>query len=107
MAGNVIAADHKKYFVKCLTQTSSFVFTIEWSDGKLSHFRLSDLQKICPCARCRCEKTGRSLVDVDKLDSQVQAHRLYSVGNYGIKIEFTSGCSSGIYSYSFLRDMAC
>jgi DUF971 family protein len=94
-------------FVRNIFQSDSFCFTIEWTDGKISTYRLSDLQKNCTCARCRDETTGRILVDPHLLDKEVQAVRICNVGRYALRIEFKSGCSRGIFTYSFLRQFVC
>lgn len=94
------------YFVRKIVQKDRFTFTIEWMDGKVGDYRLSDLQMHCPCARCRDEKTGRSLLDLATLNREVTALRIESLGCYALRVLFTSGCSKGIYTFSFLRRMA-
>ena len=90
-------------FVKTIIQTSQTTFTIEWTDGQKIDYRLSDLQKKCPCAQCRDEKTGELLINPRKLNENVEAFRVKSVGRYALRIDFTSGCSKGIFTFSFLR----
>lgn len=85
-------------------QKDAYVFTIEWSDGRTYDYRLADLQKHCPCARCRDEKTGRSLVPSSSIDPEVKAVRIYNVGRYALRIEFIKGCSRGVYTFTMLRD---
>jgi ATP-binding protein involved in chromosome partitioning len=69
-------------------------FTVVWSDGSTSSYLYKELQKYCPCASCQ-----------DKSSSQrpVSAIEIIRVGHYALKVVFTSGCSKGIYSLSFLR----
>ena len=38
-----------------------------------------------------------------KVDENVRATKLWSVGRYALQIAFTSGCSQGIYHFSYLR----
>lgn len=82
--------------VNAIYQKDEYRFTIEWSDGKISHYRLSDLQRQCTCARCR-------LAVCPAVDEHVKAVLITSVGRYALRIEFTSGCNRGIYSFEFLR----
>ncbi len=96
--GNLILI--RKIYQKDLTR-----FTIEWTDGGRCDYRLCDLQRQCPCARCRDELTGKVLIDPCLISDEVQAYRIVSVGRYALKIEFTSGCSKGIYSYRLLLDL--
>lgn len=93
-------------FIKKISQCDNFNFSIEWSDGILQNYRLSDLQKQCPCAGCKDEKTGKTLINPAAIKEDVRAIRLSSVGRYALRIQFNSGCSSGIYSYDFLRQFS-
>jgi DUF971 family protein len=40
--------------------------------------------------------------DAQPVDPNVRAKFIKSVGHYGLKIAFTSGCSQGIFSYPYL-----
>lgn len=96
--------DISMLLISRICQKDAHVFTIEWADGRIYDYRLADLQKNCPCARCRDEKTGRSLISPSSLDPEVKAVRLYNLGRYAMRIEFTSGCSRGVYTFAFLRE---
>lgn len=85
--------------LKKLEQKSQHTFSIEWMDGEISEYRLSDLQEKCPCAGCK-ELSGQVAIDKD-----VSALEIHSVGRYALRIQFTSGCSKGIYEYEMLRKM--
>lgn len=93
-------------FIKKIQQKDNHSFTIEWSDGQINEYRLSVLQRNCPCANCIDEAIGKSRIDVESLDGNVRAHRIVSVGRYGLRIYFTSGCSTGIFSFELLRQIA-
>jgi DUF971 family protein len=93
-------------FIRKIFQKDQYRFTIEWTDGKISDYRLSDLQRQCTCAQCQDEKTGQPLVSPDSIDNGVQAVRIVNVGRYALRIDFTKGCSKGIYSFSLLRTLA-
>jgi DUF971 family protein len=84
------------FFIRSLKQKDRYRFTIEWTDGKLQDFHLSDLQKQCTCMRCRNTETKEILADVE-------ARQIISVGNYALQIEFAHGCSKGIYPFWLLR----
>jgi DUF971 family protein len=90
-------------FINNIYQKDNHTFIIEWNDGEVNHYRLSDLQKRCPCAGCVDEMTGRRVLDDTKIDINVRAKRITSVGRYALRIQFTSGCSHGIYSFDYLR----
>ncbi len=59
-------------------------------------FLPSELQIRCPCARCAGQ--GKS-------ELNVKIVALQKVGRYALKIQFTSGCSQGIYSVELLQLM--
>lgn len=88
--------------VRKIEQIDNHRFEVEWSDGRIKRYRLSDLQKECPCALCVDESTGERSANGKAVKDDVRAHRLFSVGRYAVRVEFTSGCSTGIYSYEFL-----
>lgn len=90
-------------FVRKIWQKDNHVFSIEWSDGAIQDFRLSDLQRKCPCAGCRDETTGKQLLDPRTVPDDVRAIAIRSVGRYGLRIQFTSGCSMGIYCFDQIR----
>lgn len=92
------AAD--KVSIQTIIQKDNQTFTIEWNDGVKSDFGLAKLQANCPCAAC-VEKTAplQELKDV-------RAYRIRSIGRYAIKIDFTKGCSNGIYDFEHLRAYA-
>ncbi|WP_068467376.1 DUF971 domain-containing protein [Candidatus Protochlamydia phocaeensis] len=88
-----------------ITQEDNHTFSITWSDGQKQRFRLSDLQRVCPCANCVDEHTGKRRMDSTIIRDDVRATAIRSVGRYALQIQFTSGCSTGIYSFDMLRKM--
>lgn len=92
------------HYICKIWQEDNYSFSIEWNDGQVQTFRLSDLQRSCPCANCTDENTGKSLVDPKTVDDNVRAVAIRSVGRYGLRIQFTAGCSTGIFSFDRLRE---
>jgi DUF971 family protein len=88
-----------------IKQIDNHHFQIVWNDGTTGLYRLSDLQKNCPCAGCVDEFTGQRIAPSQSVDENVRAINIQSVGRYALKIKFTSGCSTGIYSYQTLKSM--
>ena len=86
-----------KLMIRRIEQKESHTFTIEWSDGMISVYRASELQKQCPCAGCTgAENTVRE---------DVKAKSINKVGRYALRIEFSTGCSAGIYDFDLLRKL--
>lgn len=92
-------------FIRKIWQKDNFTFSIHWSDGMVQDFRLADLQRNCPCALCNDEMTGQRLSHPKSVPDDLRAVVIRSMGRYGLRIQFTSGCSTGIYSYDKLREM--
>lgn len=70
---------------------------ITWEDGLHQKVPLVELQQNCLCQECR---------NKDALcPKQVGASEVVSVGNYAIRIVFTSGCCKGIYPYHLIREI--
>lgn len=86
-------------------QVDSHSFSLEWEDGVVQKISLSSLQKECPCAHCVDENTGERLVHPESIDPKVQAVEIRNVGRYALQVQFSSGCSTGIYRYDLLRGM--
>lgn len=96
---------NKAVLIRQIAQKDAHHFTVEWSDKRRHLFRLSDLQKKCSCAHCVDEKTGRRILEDALVDENVMAKKIISVGRYALRIEFSSGCSHGIYSFDRLYDL--
>lgn len=84
-------------FISSISQRDDESFMIVWTDGSTTLHFLKDLQKQCPCAACQGSPT---------VHEQLSCIRISSIGQYALKISFTSGCSKGIYTYELLRKMA-
>lgn len=95
----------KPVFARDLKQISNTHFSIQWNDGVEQTFQLAQLQNHCPCAQCVDEATGQRLSQAPHVNEDVGATTIKSVGRYALRVYFTSGCSNGIYSYDFLRNM--
>ena len=89
--------------IKKIYQKDNFTFTVDWSDGVSDDYRLSALQKQCSCALCYDPATGKQRNQIDQIDNDVRAVYIKSVGRYALRIQYTSGCSKGIYSFAMLR----
>jgi DUF971 family protein len=92
-------------FMRRLWQKDNCHFVIEWNDKQEQIFRLSEIQRQCPCANCRDEMTGQLLMNPETVQEDVRAVVIRQVGRYGLRIQFTSGCSTGIYSFDHLRQL--
>jgi DUF971 family protein len=82
---------------------------ISWSDGVNSTFTILDLRKNCPCAGCQGERDilGRQLMPILKtvVTGPITAEAAELVGNYALKLRFSDGHDTGIYSFKYLREL--
>ncbi|HYW46151.1 MAG TPA: DUF971 domain-containing protein [Bryobacteraceae bacterium] len=82
---------------------------IDWKDGHHSEYGLQYLRDKCPCATC----TGVHGTPPQKKDNPGGPFQMYKpvlkmlavepVGNYAIRINWSDGHNTGIYSYEHLR----
>ncbi|MDX2153023.1 MAG: DUF971 domain-containing protein [Bryobacteraceae bacterium] len=87
---------------------------IDWSDGHHSEYPLSHLRDECPCASCTgAHGTEPQKTSYSKPDKPANPFQMYKppprilsveeVGNYAIRIHWSDGHSSGIYSWEVFR----
>ncbi len=82
---------------------SSGDLVVEWDDGKSSGVPARKLRSDCPCASCVDEFTGKKLVVIDRIPEGVRVASMEPVGNYALKIRWSDGHETGIYSWRQLR----
>lgn len=79
----------------------------DWDEmGHVGSFGMRALRLACPCAACVEEMTGRPILDPDSVPLDVHADDLELVGAYGIRIRWSDGHSTGIYTFRGLFE-AC
>jgi DUF971 family protein len=83
--------------------------TILWNDGSSSYFSIPYLRRMSPSADMRELRKASARNPLTVLPAAasgpVTATDAQLVGNYGIKIIFSDGHASGIYSWAYLRDL--
>jgi DUF971 family protein len=77
---------------------------IEWDDhGHQGFYPARLLRLACPCAGCVEEMSGRPLLDPAGVPSDIRPVTLALVGAYGLRVHWTDGHSTGIYTFEQLR----
>jgi ATP-binding protein involved in chromosome partitioning len=61
------------------------------------------LRLACPCAGCVEEMTGRPLLDPGTVPEDIRPLAVEPVGAYGIRIHWSDGHATGIYTWAHLR----
>ncbi len=92
--------------VKNIAQTNERTLAIQWTDGRADAFDVVDLRRKCPCAQCVDEWTRARTLSPEAVPDTVRPLRVDSVGSYALKIQFSDGHATGIYTFQMLRDLA-
>lgn len=86
--------------------------TITWEDGRVSVYPIAYLRKLSPSADMRELRDQQERNPLTVLPSKFADHEgpLTAVdaellGNYAIKITFSDGHNTGIYSWQYLREI--
>ncbi len=76
---------------------------IEWRPGThLALFPARMLRLACPCAACVEEMTGRPLLDPSRVPAGITPVSVALVGAYGLRIGWSDGHDTGIYTFERL-----
>ena len=77
---------------------------IEWdAAGHQGFYPARSLRLGCPCAGCVEEMTGRPLLDPARVPDDIRPASLELVGGYGLRVHWSDGHSTGIYTFERLR----
>lgn len=81
---------------------------VVWADGSGTVYPVAYLRARCPCAACKKlredQESRRTLLPVLPAGrgGPVQATGADMVGNYALRIDWSDGHGSGIYSFDYL-----
>lgn len=103
MSDSTQASTTRALLVRRIAQLDRYTLGIEWLDGHRSHWRLSTLRRACPCASCVDELTGERTLAADRVSDEILATVVESVGRYALRVRFTDGHDTGIYTLRSLR----
>lgn len=84
--------------------------TILWNDGSSSYFSIPYLRRMSPSADMRelrkaSHRNPLTVLPASPSPGSLVATDAELVGNYGLKIAFSDGHASGIYSWQYLRQL--
>lgn len=76
---------------------------IEWdTKGHTALYPARALRLACPCALCVDEMSGRALLNPDSVGADVRPVSVALVGAYGLKVRWSDGHDTGIYTFERL-----
>lgn len=79
---------------------------IEWDEtGHQGFFPARPLRLACPCAACVDEMSGRPLLDPATVSGDMRPLSVALVGVYGLRVQWSDGHATGIYTFQRLRAM--
>jgi DUF971 family protein len=81
------------------------LFEITWNDGRVDQLSFFDMRCACPCASCIHEITGEQILRPELVPHNVAPVELAHSGNYAVKIVWSDGHASGIYTWDRLREL--
>ena len=76
---------------------------LTWNDGQVGEYPYDYLRGYCPCAVCQGHVATE--VTYHPPAAPVEIVSIEPVGHYGISIAFSDGHGTGIYRWSFLREI--
>ena len=82
---------------------------LSFSDDTSFELGYLDVRKNCQCAKCKPRQINEQM----KIEFEEEISRMMlakpkveQVGNYAVRFEWPTGCSSGIHSFSHLRKIS-
>lgn len=81
---------------------------IVWNDGLESFYPLENLRRACPCAVCQGEADVLGAVERPERvyqPSSFKIQSLGSVGGYALQPVWQDGHSTGLFAFSYLRQL--
>ena len=84
--------------------------TIEWSDGSTSYYSIAYLRKYSPSADARQLRDEQArnpltILPAGFASGPIAAVDAELVGRYAIRIRFSDGHDTGLYSWDYLREI--
>lgn len=77
---------------------------LEWPDAATpAWYPARALRLACPCAACVDEMSGRPILDPATVPADVAPSGVELVGAYGLKVRWSDGHGTGIYTFQALH----
>jgi DUF971 family protein len=82
---------------------------IQWKDSYRSELSYRLLRQKCPCAHCDAVRLGKDPFHILPSDDFFENLRLVDiqrVGRYAVRLAWSDGHRTGIYTFQFLRELS-
>lgn len=81
------------------------VLVVAWRD-RTAEMPFPELRRACQCAQCVHEWTGEQILDPATVPEDISIESMDLVGNYALRIRWTDGHHSGLYTWERLRELS-
>lgn len=78
---------------------------LRWADGTEKTLSAYALRSTCSCALCIDELTGKLLLQPEQIAKNIELLGIDRVGRYGLKIRFSDGHDTGIFTFKKLQHL--
>lgn len=85
--------------------TQQQLLAITWNDGQAMQYPFIALRGVCPCAVCVDEMTGERILDPATIPDDLTVKDMHLVGNYAVKIVWSDGHDTGLFTWQHLRNL--
>lgn len=79
---------------------------LEWQGRPPVEISFVAVRARCPCASCIDEMTGERILDPATIPADIEPTGLSFSGNYALKIAWSDGHSTGLYTWDLLAEIA-
>lgn len=84
--------------------------TIRWSDGRVSVYPIAYLRRMSPSAdaqqtREAIQENPLTVLPSSDSSGPLRAEKIEPVGRYAVRIVFSDGHQTGLYTWSYLREI--
>jgi DUF971 family protein len=79
------------------------ILTLTWPEGSATVWPFKKLRCSCRCAACVDEYTGVRILDPTTVPEDVAIQNMELVGAYALRITWSDGHSTGLYTWEHLR----
>ncbi|MEZ6133003.1 MAG: DUF971 domain-containing protein [Planctomycetaceae bacterium] len=85
---------------------SDRILELTWNDTDVSRLPFRSVRQDCRCAACVDEFTGRQVLDRASVSESIMPDDVSLTGNYALKIRWSDGHESGLFTWDHLRAIA-
>jgi len=84
---------------------SERILQIAWSPEHIGRYPTKYLRCACACAGCVDERSGIRTLDPQTIPEDIDITAIEPVGNYAIRITWSDGHNTGLYSWEHLAEL--